>query len=192
VELVLFDGGYAGLQPVEGGRANLCLVVRRGRLRALGHGWDALLAAMRAGSPHLDARLAGGEPCWARPLGLSSIPYGYLCKSADGLYRLGDQAAVIPSFSGDGMSIALHSAELAAQVFLAGGDADTYQHRLARDLAAQVRLATLLSRGLVRGPAQAALSAAARVWPGLMSSIATRTRVSDAALSRARTSPAAT
>src|SRR5664279_4429842 len=27
VELVLFRGGYAGLQPVEGGRANLCLLV---------------------------------------------------------------------------------------------------------------------------------------------------------------------
>ena len=29
VEMTLFDGGYAGLEPVEGGRANLCLVVRR-------------------------------------------------------------------------------------------------------------------------------------------------------------------
>ncbi|HSO32744.1 MAG TPA: FAD-dependent monooxygenase [Labilithrix sp.] len=184
VELVLFEGGYAGLQPVEGGHANLCLVVRRTRLARLGRGWDKLLAAMRAESPHLDARLAGGEPCWAKPLALSAIPYGYVRHHADGPWRLGDQAAVIPSFSGDGMSIALHSAELAATTYLEGGDADAYQRRLARDVSGQVRLATLLSHGLVRRPAQVALGAAARVWPGLMSSVAFHTRVSDAALSR--------
>ena len=49
---------------------------------------------------------------------------------------------------------------------------------------AAVRLASLLSHGLVRRPAQVALGAAARLWPGLMSSVAFHTRVSDAALSR--------
>lgn len=82
------------------------------------------------------------------------------------------------------MSIALHSAELAADIFLQRGDADAYQRRLSHDVARQVRLATLLSHGLVRRPGQAALGAAARLWPGLMSSVAFHTRVSDAALSR--------
>ncbi len=71
----------------------------------------ALGAAARGdprASPHLDARLAGAEPCWARPLALAAIPYGRPAR-ADGPWRLGDQAAVIPSFSGDGMSIALHT-----------------------------------------------------------------------------------
>lgn len=191
VELVLFKGGYAGLQPVEGGRANLCLLVRRRRLLALGQRWDSLLAAMRAESPHLDARLAGAEACWARPLALSAIPYGHVRRRSDGIWRLGDQAAVIPSFSGDGMSIALHSAELAAATYLEGGDAGVYQQRLSRDVTGQVLLATVLSHGLVRRPAQAALGAAARLWPHLMSTVAFHTRVSDAALSRTmlRSSP---
>ena len=184
VELVLFEGGYAGLQPVEGGRANLCLLVRRRRLLALGQRWGALLAAMRAESPHLDARLAGAEPCGARPLALSAIPYGHVRRRADGIWRLGDQAAVIPSFSGDGMSIALHSAELAAATYLEGGTADVYQRRLSRDVTGQVLLATLLSQGLVRRPGQTALCAAASLWPGLMSSVAFHTRVPNAALSR--------
>jgi flavin-dependent dehydrogenase len=184
VELVLFDGGYAGLQPVEGGRANLCLVVRRARLQGLGPRWRALLAAVRAESPQLDARLAGAVPCWEKPLALSAIPYGHLRRRADGLWRLGDQAAVIPSFSGDGMSIALHSAALAAETFLAGGSADAYQRALARDVTGQVLLATLLSHGLVRRPAQAALGAIARLWPRLMSTVASHTRVSDAAVAR--------
>ena len=184
VELVLFEGGYAGLEPIEGGLANLCLLVRRKRLRALGQRWENVLTAIRAESPHLDARFTGAEPCWPKPLALSSIPYGHVQRRADGLWRLGDQAAVIPSFSGDGMSIALHSAELAAATYLDGGSADAYQRKLARDVTGQVLLATILSHGLVRRPAQSALSAAARLWPGLVSTVAFHTRVSDAALAR--------
>ena len=45
-------------------------------------------------------------------------------------------------------------------------------------------LATLLSQGLVRRPGQAALGAAARLWPGLISKVALHTRVSEAALAR--------
>lgn len=186
VELSLFEGGYAGLQPVEGGRANLCLLVRRQRFAALGQRWDNLLSAIRAESPHLDARLGGAEACWARPLALSSIPYGHVRRGAEGPFRLGDQAAVIPSFSGDGMSIALHSAELAARTYLAGLGADAFQKQLARDVTGQVLLATGLSHGLVRRPTQAALSATARLFPGVMAAIASHTRVSDAALARTR------
>lgn len=186
VELVVFDGGYAGLQPVESGRANLCLVIRRRRLLALGQRWDRVLAAMLSESSHLAARLAGAEPCWRRPLALSAIPYGYVRQHTDGLWQLGDQAAVIPSFSGDGMAIALHSSSLAASMFLRGSDANEYQARLARDVGWQVRLATMLSRALVRRPGQLALGVAATLWPGLLGQVATHTRVADHALAHAR------
>ena len=185
VELVLFEGGYAGLQPVDDGRANLCLLIRQDRLHALGHRWDRVLAAIRSESVHLDARLVGARPCWANPLALSAIPYGHVQGRADGLWRLGDQAAVIPSFSGDGMSIALHSAELAAATYLEGGLADTYQRTLARDVTRQVLFATALSQGMVRSAGQRLMGLAARSWPRLMSTVALHTRVSDAALARA-------
>jgi flavin-dependent dehydrogenase len=160
------------------------LVVRRQRLRTLGQRWDRLLAAVRGESAHLDARLADGAPCWARPLALSAIPYGHVQRHADGLWRLGDQAAVIPSFSGDGMSIALHSAALAATTCVAGHGPEVFQAQLARDVAAQVWLATALSQGLVRQPAQTMLGVASRLWPGVVAQLATRTRVSAAALAR--------
>lgn len=186
VELVLFDGGYAGLQPVEGDRANLCLLVRRGRFAELGQRWDNLIAEIRLGSPHLEARLRGAEPCWARPLALGSIPYGHIRRTGEGPFRLGDQAAVIPSFCGDGMSIALHSAELAAHAYLAGQDPNRFQKRLARDVGRQVLLATGLSHGMVRRSTQAALSTTAGFFPSMVASIALRTRVSERALARAR------
>src|SRR3546814_3649874 len=90
--------------------------------------------------PLLRERLEGAEPLLTRPLAVARIPYGFLHTpgSADGgVYRLGDQAAVIPSFSGDGMAIALHSGIAAADSFLAGSAAADYHMRLRRRLACQ-------------------------------------------------------
>jgi menaquinone-9 beta-reductase len=185
VELILFQDGYAGLEPVEGGRANLCLLVRRRRFEALGQSWPALLADLLGESSHLARRLDNAAAIEPRPLAVAAIPYGYLRWQAQGPWRLGDQAAVMPSFTGDGMSIALHSARLAATFFLAGKAAQAYQTRLARDLALPLYLATALSLALVRGAPQALAALAARRLPGLVISLARLTRLPDAALTRA-------
>ena len=177
VELVLFPGGYAGLEPVEGGAANLCLVVRQRQFANLGRRWDALLAALRAASPHLDRRLAGALACRCRPLAIASIPYGYVATGGRGPWLLGDQAAVIPSFSGDGIAIALHSARLAADIYLAGGSAGEFQQRLAHDVGGQVRRATFMSRMLVHAAGQRIAAAAARIVPEIVARIARGTRI---------------
>jgi flavin-dependent dehydrogenase len=185
VELTLFRGGYAGLEPVEGGIANLCLLVRRGRYAALGQQWDALVEAMRADNALLARRLEGADPCWDKPLAIFSIPYGHLRRVSDGPWRLGDQAAVIPSFAGDGMSIALHSARLAATYFMRGETAAAYQRRMARDVGTAVRAATLLSQLSVHGPGRALIGWGASRLPGIMASVAALTRVPSGALRRA-------
>jgi hypothetical protein len=43
VEIALFNGGYAGLEPVEDGKANLCLVVTKRHFAQCGKNWDGLL-----------------------------------------------------------------------------------------------------------------------------------------------------
>ncbi len=92
------------------------------------------------------------------------------------MFRLGDQAAVIPSFCGDGMAIALHSGRLAAEPLLAGGDAAAYHAALRRDAGPPVRLAHRLYR-LTRSRAVRDLAvSAARRWPGLLQMAARRTR----------------
>ncbi len=181
VELALFPDGYAGLQPVEDGMANLCLLLTRPALRALGGSWDGVLRHLLAGSRHLAARLRGATPTWARPLTLAAIPYGLVRQhTGDGLWRLGDQSAVIPSFAGDGMSIALHSAQLAAALVCAGGDAAQFQQALARHVSRQVGLATTFSRALVSAPALLTLGAG--LWPGSLRRLAGSTRIRRADL----------
>lgn len=186
IELIPFAGGYAGLQPVDGGRANLCLLVRQRAFVAAGRRWDALLFAVRSMAPHLDRRLARSTQCWERPLAIWPIPYGYVCATSEGVWRLGDQAAVVPSFSGDGIAIALHSARLAAQHHIAGKQSGEFQARLAADIDRQIQHATWFSKILVHPVGQAASAAALFLMPGLLATIARRTRIAAPALRRAR------
>ena len=90
VELFLFNGGYAGIELVESGILNLCVVVRRSHFARLGGRWDFLLAELRAEFLRLHQVLADAQAYWDRPLVLTSIPYGFVQTDGDGPWRLGD------------------------------------------------------------------------------------------------------
>jgi menaquinone-9 beta-reductase len=179
MDLYLFSGGYGGLSLIEGDIANLCMVVRRSTLRRLG-GWQDLLASILRGNCHLRQLLESGSPLWPRPLAISPIPYGYLVRESRGLWCVGDQAAVIPSFTGDGISIALHSAALAAQMFLAGSSAADYNRTLRAQLTRSMTLATSLSRAAVTGAGRTAAIAALTLAPNAMRWVAASTRIPQA------------
>jgi flavin-dependent dehydrogenase len=182
VELVLFPGGYCGLQPVEDGVMNLCLLVRRETFRKFGGTFTHLMEAIQADSLHLTKRFDQAVALWPRPLSISSIPYGHIHAHQDGLWRLGDQMAVIGSFSGDGMSIALHSAALAASTYLSGGTSDKFHRIMRLDTANQVSLATKISRAFVSSPKQHWITRGIQLWPGVLRVAARATRIPDRAL----------
>jgi menaquinone-9 beta-reductase len=181
MELFLFRGGYGGLALVEDEIANLCLVVQRQELRRVG-GWQQLLSVATNENRRLRHLLDGAEDLCARPLAVSPIPYGYLAAQSCGLWRMGDQAAVIPSFTGDGMSIALHSAHLAAQMYLTGESADAYHQALRAQLRRSVSLATQISRAMVTRFGRNLAPLALSLLPGAMRWIATSTRIPATAL----------
>ena len=185
MELFLFRGGYCGLSMIEAETANLCLVVRRNMLRVLG-GWTELLQSIQNEIPALRDRLHNATPCWGKPLAISPIPYGHLGGSADGVWRVGDQVAVIPSFTGDGMSIALHSAILATDMYLNGKTPDAYIHRLTGQLRPGMRFAMSLSRAMVTPAARTIAPLLLSFMPSAMSRIALSTRIPNRALSTAR------
>jgi menaquinone-9 beta-reductase len=182
-ELMLYPGGYGGIQPVEGGIANLCWVVQQRYLARVGNRWEDFLAKMQQDCPHLAMRLAGAEPLLAKPIAITHIPYGYIRRTTeDGLYCIGDQAAVIPSFTGDGISIALHTARCAAAAFLANEPAPVFQAKLRSALLTQMRFAQFAADGLNNALARAVLPFCLRVWPGVMRVTAKLTRVAQHAV----------
>lgn len=178
IELVLFPGGYAGLQPVEGGQAVLCALVPAATLRA--NGRSNSLGALIAANPHLAHRLSGARALLERPLAVASLPYGYVHTPRHddwpGLFRLGDQAAVIGSCTGDGVALALASGAAAAEIWLTGGSATSYHRSRRRQLARQMGLAQLIHRLCLSGPFQPGIAAACRAFPHLMAWAANWTR----------------
>jgi flavin-dependent dehydrogenase len=176
IELTLFPGGYAGMQAVEAGKTVLCIAAERAAFRDYGGGWDALIDAIKRSSSRFGRMLAGARPLLPRPLAVAGIPYGYRA-SPGNLFRLGDQAAVIPSLTGDGIAIALHSGQQAAEAWLGAVDAATYQQTLTRGLASQMRLALLLHGAGMSRLTQTAAIPLARLFPSLLRHAASRTRV---------------
>jgi flavin-dependent dehydrogenase len=179
-ELMLYPGGYGGIQPVEGGIANLCCVVQQRYLARVGNRWENFLAKMQQDCPHLAMRLAGAEPLLAKPIAITHIPYGYIRPTTENrLYCIGDQAAVIPSFTGDGISIALHTARCAVAAYVAAEPAPLFQAKLRSALLGQMRLAEFAADGLNNSFARAVLPFCLRVWPGVMRVTAKLTRVAQ-------------
>ena len=117
IEMHLFDGGYAGLLLQEDGAANFCLSVARDRLS---DGVPELIQAIMKEAPHLADRMAGKMPHSFEAI--AGVPYGWrAAANVPGIFRIGDQGAVIASLAGDGIAIALHSGASAAQAYLRGG-----------------------------------------------------------------------
>ena len=90
---------------------------------------------------------AAPAPCWTAPASVAGLPYGYLCRAsdcADGLYRVGDQFAVIPSFTGEGIAIALRTARLAADAIMAGVPSRDFAATARREVRWPMRVAALL------------------------------------------------
>ena len=171
IEVYLFRHGYCGLQLVEDGTANLGLLIERKHFTT----WPELLQDICRQVPLLSERLGAAVQTLVKPLALSHIPYGFRRpNTVEDLWVVGDQAAVIPSFSGDGMAIALHSGVQAARLFLAGGSAQQYQAKLFHQLSLPVSLATVVSRVLVGAPALAAM---VRRVPGVVAQVASNTRI---------------
>jgi flavin-dependent dehydrogenase len=156
-------------------------LVDRDRYRRCGGGWETLLEYLKSESPVLADRLAGAQQTLAHPLTIYQVPYGFIHHSAPGdskaLFRLGDQGGVIQSFTGDGMSIALHSAALAVQAVLRGEDAAAYHRQLARDIRGQIKRADILYKLMDHRFAQVGLFAITSLLPGTLKIAARLTRV---------------
>jgi len=179
IELHLFDRGYAGLARQEDGTVNCCMAVHRSRLSEAGSP-ASLLDILGRESSALGERLAhrAGD---AAIDAVANVPYGWRAhETVPGLFRLGDQAACIPSLAGEGMGIAIESAARAATAYLRDGPgaAVAYQARLAGDLARPFAVA-----GVIRGAAErptwaSALAAAVRLTQQLAGIAARLTRIS--------------
>ncbi len=154
VDLYFFDGGYCGIQPVNlaGGaepqRINACAMVR------------ADVASTMAEMLVLDPALRERASRWqalSDPVSVGPLLFRKPQPETDGMLRVGDAAAFVDPFVGDGISLALRSGALAAEClmpFLAGGGdvweaARCYAERYERQLASVFQTSSRIRRMLL-------------------------------------------
>lgn len=176
IELHLLDRGYAGILLQEDGRSNLCLSVASERL-AEAAGIPLLMTAIAAEAPRLGEHLSTQPAEWQAVAG---VPYGWRATGGEaGLFRLGDQAAVIASLAGDGIAIALASGRAGALAYLRGGAAAAprFQRRFALRARRPLLVAEALRHAAERPTLASAMMAAPMRLPGSLRLAALLTRI---------------
>jgi flavin-dependent dehydrogenase len=178
VELFFLDSSYVGLELIEDGIANLCLVLPRATMSRAGPGWQALHGHLASALPALAERLEGAEPLWDKPKAVVCPTGGHLHRERKtAVYRVGDRLAHIPPFTGDGLAIALASAALAVEHIQLGLSPDAYLAAARQLTASPIRLASMIARlARHRGGRDLMLGAAACA-PSLIGTIIRRTRL---------------
>jgi menaquinone-9 beta-reductase len=125
-DIYFFDGGYCGVQPLGERILNASAMVRADKATSL--------QQVFAAHPQLWARSRSWEQL-TETVTTSPLIHANPEPVTDGVMNAGDAAAFIDPFTGDGISLALHSGVLAAQC-ARRGDAERYaleyQARFAR------------------------------------------------------------
>lgn len=175
VELFLFHGGYVGINPVEGQRANLCLLTTYSAFAQAGRSVDALLNAATQQNPVLRERLASANPLPETECAVAPVD---TCRPATpwvGAPCIGDTVTMIPPLCGDGMAMALRSAELCVPLvdlhlqgqFSERELAKIYTHQWHSEFDARLRTGRILERMLTQPTMAAWLLRVGQLLPGL-------------------------
>jgi menaquinone-9 beta-reductase len=176
VHLSMFDGGYAGVCLVEDGVATVCWVMENDRLNGdASEGWRMHAEFLSRRSSFFASLLNGSTALWDKPVAVAAIPYGFIRRAviSEAVYPVGDQLVVIPSYTGDGTSLALLTGLNAARAVLQNRAASEFQSATIAKLKPQIAWAKLANFAFVNAPAQRLTAAMARVAPWALPKLAT-------------------
>jgi hypothetical protein len=179
VQLVSYRGGYIGACSVEGGNATICWLMDPAAIRAVGSDWTQQLNHLARHSSAIGDLLSGARFLSARPAAVAGIPYGYTRRTAiaPNVYALGDQLCVIPSFTGDGTSLALSSGLAAANAVLQAVPAHEFHSAFLAQTRTQLRWARAVDATFKSAPARTLSVAATAALPWLTQLVANLTRL---------------
>ncbi len=176
-EMHVRQGYYLGVAPTRDGRANACLV-ETPRADTAWHRPGDLLRARLSDDAMLGPRFRRARMLTA-PAVLGPLAVDVRAPGAPGVLLVGDAAGFVDPMTGDGIRLALASAEIAADICgrvlhgtCTAEDAHAPYARALRRALAPKRAFNKALRGLVGSPAGVAAAARlARHWPSAFASM---------------------
>jgi geranylgeranyl reductase family protein len=114
-EMHVGGGGYCGIAPLSGSAANVAFVLDRGEMAKAGGDVEAFYRETLHRWPRISERLARAR-LLAPPRAIGPLALEARAVSSPGALLVGDAAGFYDPFTGEGVTLALRSAEMAAEV----------------------------------------------------------------------------
>jgi flavin-dependent dehydrogenase len=109
-----FKDGYCGISKIEEDKYCLCYMTKAANLKSNNNNVDLMEKNVLFQNPHLKKIFEESEIIQSFPVVISQISFSPKTKVENGVLMLGDSAGMITPLCGNGMSIALHTAKIAA------------------------------------------------------------------------------
>ena len=110
-----FAGGYCGISNIENGKTNLCYLTHRDNLRKYGS-IDVMEEQILFKNPLLKSIFTESEFLFQKPEVINEISFETKSPIVDHVLMAGDSAGMITPLCGNGMSMAIRSGKLAADL----------------------------------------------------------------------------
>jgi flavin-dependent dehydrogenase len=112
-----FAGGYCGISNVENGKTNLCYLTHRDNIRRYGS-IDDMQEQILFKNPLLKSIFTESDFLFEKPEVINEISFETKSPVEDHILMAGDSAGMITPLCGNGMSMAIRSAKLAADLLV--------------------------------------------------------------------------
>lgn len=109
-----FKDGYCGISAIENGKYCLCYLTRARNLQASGNDIRRMETEILAQNPFLKNIFGSSEILYDAPVTISQISFSKKSQVENHVLLLGDAAGMIAPLCGNGMSMAMHAAKIAA------------------------------------------------------------------------------
>lgn len=117
VALHNFNGGYCGLSKTETGAVNACYLATFNSFKKYG-GIDNFQEMELSKNPFLKEFFSNAKPLFKRPLTISQISFQQKESVENHIFMIGDSAGLIHPLCGNGMAMAIKSAQIFSELFV--------------------------------------------------------------------------
>jgi len=117
VALHNFNGGYCGLSKTETGAVNACYLATLKSFKKYGD-IETFQKQELSKNPFLDEFFNTAKPLFNKPLAISQISFRKKKPVENHIFMVGDSAGLIHPLCGNGMAMAIRSAQLFSEMFL--------------------------------------------------------------------------
>lgn len=149
VALHNFNGGYCGLNAIEGEKFNLCYLGSRDQLRAFGS-IEEMEKQVLWKNPILKRIFQESDFLFDKPEVINEINFEPKEPVENHILMAGDAAGLITPLCGNGMAMAIHSGKLAAEALLYGDSREEVESNYSKTWNAKFRQRLWAGRNVQR------------------------------------------